>query len=273
MPYLQNLHTHTVFCDGRDTPEEMVRAALAQGLDSIGFSGHSNTPFDHSYCMTTEQTAQYRREIERLKEAYAGRIDVLCGLERDLFSDAAPDEWDYIIGSVHYLRWGNRYIDFDLDTASVRTIVAEEFGGDGLAFARAYYETVCGLAEQERVDIVGHFDILTKTCEQTPGLIPWESDAYRKLALEALHTVAARHPVFEINTGAIARGYRTTPYPAPFLLKELRALGGQIVLTADCHNSRFLLTHRQVACELAKSCGFHEMLVLREGRFQPIALT
>ena len=40
---------------------------------------------------------------------------------------------------------------------------------------------------------------------------------------------AAWHPVgtlLEINTGAIFRGYRTTPYPAPVLLREGREMGG-----------------------------------------------
>ena len=41
MKYRQNLHTHTTFCDGKDTPEELVEAAIAKGFDSIGFSGHS----------------------------------------------------------------------------------------------------------------------------------------------------------------------------------------------------------------------------------------
>ena len=37
---LQNLHTHTVFGDGQNTAEEMVRAAIAAGCGSLGFSEH-----------------------------------------------------------------------------------------------------------------------------------------------------------------------------------------------------------------------------------------
>ena len=51
-----NLHTHTTFCDGVDTPEEMVQAALGLRMDTIGFSGHSFTPIDTSYCMTERAT-------------------------------------------------------------------------------------------------------------------------------------------------------------------------------------------------------------------------
>ena len=42
MKHLQNLHTHTTFCDGQSTPGELVRAALAAGLTALGFSGHSH---------------------------------------------------------------------------------------------------------------------------------------------------------------------------------------------------------------------------------------
>ena len=40
--------------------------------------------------MTLEASAEYRKEIARLKEKYAGRIRVLCGLERDFIH--SPNE-------------------------------------------------------------------------------------------------------------------------------------------------------------------------------------
>ena len=41
MAILSNAHTHTTFCDGKNTAEEMVQAALDNGFVSLGFSGHS----------------------------------------------------------------------------------------------------------------------------------------------------------------------------------------------------------------------------------------
>ena len=43
---LQNLHTHSRFCDGADELEDIVLEAINQGFDTIGFSSHSFTPFD-----------------------------------------------------------------------------------------------------------------------------------------------------------------------------------------------------------------------------------
>ena len=42
---MQNLHAHSVFCDGKNMPEEMIRACLAAGMDSAGISIHSPLPF------------------------------------------------------------------------------------------------------------------------------------------------------------------------------------------------------------------------------------
>ena len=81
---MKDLHMHTVFSDGKNTPEEMVQEAICLGLDTVGISDHSHL----DPCgMTLEASEEYRKEIARLKEKYAGQIKVLCGLERDFISD------------------------------------------------------------------------------------------------------------------------------------------------------------------------------------------
>ena len=65
-----NYHTHTTFCDGRDTPEQIVQEAIRLGCPAIGFSGHSVAPYDYAG-MTPEHEAQYRAEVHRLQAAYA----------------------------------------------------------------------------------------------------------------------------------------------------------------------------------------------------------
>ena len=90
-----NLHTHTRFCDGKDSPEEIVEAALALGFQTLGFSGHSYTSFDDSCCMTGEREEKYRQEIARLKEEYSDKIRILCGIEQDFYSDYPAYQSDF----------------------------------------------------------------------------------------------------------------------------------------------------------------------------------
>ena len=98
-----NFHTHTRYCDGKNTPEEMVLSAIELGFDSLGFSGHAFTDIDLSYCMTPEKTEEYIAEINALKKKYAGRINIYCGAELDIFSPDIGFDYDYTIGSVHYI--------------------------------------------------------------------------------------------------------------------------------------------------------------------------
>ena len=75
MKYLQNLHQHCTFCDGKDTPEDVVLGAIAQGFDSIGFSSHSFAPWAMAYCpKMTPDAVEYKTAIRTLKENYKDKI-------------------------------------------------------------------------------------------------------------------------------------------------------------------------------------------------------
>ena len=71
---ITNLHTHTTFSDGKNTPEEIVLTALEQGFCSIGFSDHAYTSYDISYCMNDEKG--YIKEVRRLQEKYKKEIEI-----------------------------------------------------------------------------------------------------------------------------------------------------------------------------------------------------
>ena len=137
----QNLHTHTPCCDGKNTAEEMVLAALEQGLDSLGLSGHS--PLEGE-CWAMEEAAvgRYRREVLALREKYAGKMEVFLGLEQDILSPLPEEPWDYLIGSVHMLEREGERFSVDESAETFRRGVERWFGGDPLAFAEAYYRQV-----------------------------------------------------------------------------------------------------------------------------------
>lgn len=265
--YRQNLHTHSIYCDGKDSPEEMISRALELGFDTIGFSGHSYMHFS-PYCRGKEaQFEEYRKVIPPLKEKYRSKINVLCGLEFDMYSVCDMTGYDYMIGSMHYFKIGDEYVGFDRDANAVAEVIEKYFDNDGMKYVKAYYEGLTHLHEYGKFDIVGHFDLITKHCENHQ-FFDVESKEYRNAALEALHAVAEKFDVFEVNTGAIARGYRTAPYPAPFLLKELKALNRSVILTSDCHDNKYLDCEYDSALDLIRSCGFSEAAVWTQDGFQ-----
>ncbi len=271
MEYKQNLHIHSTFCDGADTPEEMVLTAIENGFDSIGFSGHSYMHYSPSYSMSLEGTLDYIKEINRLKPKYAEKIKIFCGLEFDMYSGVDLSPYDYIIGSVHYLEIGGEKIGFDRSAAEVKRVIDTYFGGDGMKYAKAYYETVAKLPDYGKFDIIGHFDTITKHLENA-DFFDTDSKEYRNSAISALEALKGKIPCFEVNTGAIARGYRTTPYPQPFLLDEFKRLGFKAVISSDCHNRTMLNCGYEDAAELLKQHGFKEIYALTDSGFKPFAL-
>ena len=105
--YLQNLHTHCTFCDGKDTPREMIEKAIEKGFDSIGFSSHSPMFYSPAYAVTSSDIPKYSKMIYDLKEEYSDKIDIYCGWEYDMYTDCDMGKYDYMIGSLHYFKFGD----------------------------------------------------------------------------------------------------------------------------------------------------------------------
>lgn len=235
-----NYHTHTAFCDGKDAPEELVLEAIRLGCPEIGFSGHSYTSFDESYCMSREGTKEYKSCIRSLQKKYAGKIRILLGVEQDFYSEEPTDDYDYVIGSVHYVKRGSDYLPVDESPERQLDIVKRYYGGDFYGFAEDYYLNVAVLYQRTRCGIIGHFDLITKFNENQ-ALFDTGNPRYRAAAGKALEELMAQPVVFEINTGAVARGYRREPYPERWIMEKLLRGRKAVMKNSDAHSKENLL--------------------------------
>lgn len=249
-----NLHTHTCFCDGKHTPEEILKAAMEQGLETVGFSGHAYVPFDKGCCMSPEGTEQYRAEIARLRTLYEDRIGVFCGIEQDYYSPDPPRDFDYVIGAVHYLCADEVFYSLDDRADILHDLIRKHFSGDPIALARAYYEMVAQLPERTHCNVIAHFDLITKFNDRDP-IFDETDPRYLRYALDALDLLIEQNMIIEINTGAIARGYRRAPYPAPIFLRRIAEKGGRVTFGADSHSKETLLFAREEALHVARAAG------------------
>ena len=260
----QNLHCHTTFDDGADTPEAMVNAAISAGLTSIGISAHSPVPGE-VWCMRKENEPKFKAEIHRLSEKYRDWLKVYCGLEYDSRSVRRFEGYDYVIASVHTLS------GIPVDNTFEESQQAIEHYGSADAAACAYYEQCACLADIAQADIIGHFDLLTKF-DELHRLYDSGSRIYRDAAFAAMERLNAAEKIFEINTGAISRGYRSTPYPAPELLLHLKAIGGRIAVSSDAHSAAAICCAFDKAEALAQSCGFKELWQLGSNGFEAVVI-
>ena len=232
----KDLHMHTAYCDGKDSPEDMILSAIDKGLKTVGISCHSYTSFDTSWCTQKEDIPRYIAELRYLRAKYFDKIHVLCGVEQDYYSDYPTDEFDYVIGSVHYMKVGEDYIPVDEDPEILKTAADKYFGGDIYALCELYFDAVAGVVNKTECDIIGHFDLISKFTEQT-DIIDTTNPRYIAAWHKAADELLKLNVPFEINTGAISRGYRTQPYPSAEIIAYIKARGGRFVLSSDAHSA------------------------------------
>ena len=123
--------------------------------------------------------------------------------------------------------------------------------------AEMYFDTAGGIVAATDCDIIGHFDLITKFNEPVEiydtsderYIAAWKravdrifddcAERYKngcRNRLEKLGVLeAGDRPVFEINTGAISKGYRTGPYPAADQIAYIKSKGGILILSSDAH--------------------------------------
>ena len=267
-----DFHIHSTYCDGKNSLEELICAAVDKKMDAIGFSGHSHTSFDESYCMSAENTEKYIRDIRKLKLKYKDSIEIYLGIEKDRFSDITDlDRFDYVIGSVHYAAKNGVYIPVDESAEILMNGVNEHYEGDIYSFCEDYFRLVCSLADDSTADIIGHFDLVTKFNERDK-LFDTTDKRYVSAVNEALYLLAAKDKIMEINTGAISRGYRTIPYPDEDILIKWRKLGGRIIFSGDAHSIDGMCFKFDQAERLTKKCGFKTSVVFKNGSFEEVCL-
>lgn len=261
---LTNYHTHTKFCDGKDSAEEMVLTAIEKGFDALGFSGHGFTTFDTSYCM--KSIKDYITEINRLKNKYKDKIQIYLGIEEDAFEFVNRNDFDYMLGSCHYVKTKDGILPIDLSHEGFKKLI-DAFDGNPITLAKAYYESFTNYVLARKPDIVGHFDLITKYDEVEESLF-LKNPEYNKLAEKYLTQALKSQCIFELNTGAIARGYRKSPYPAENLLHIIRKNDGKIMINTDCHNKDYLDCEVANSRKLLKDVGFEYVYVFYDGELK-----
>lgn len=263
MTGLSSCHNHTEFCDGKATARQMAAAALAAGFSDLGFSAHCDP-----LCAHLDEAA-YLTALRALQAEYKGRLAIAVGVEQDYYTPVAdPSRYDYILGSVHYVRGPatGQLWPMDWKPEAFRMGI-EELGG-APALVKAYYANVAQHALRDRPAVTGHFDLVTKN-NRDGAFFDEDAPWYRALALEALDGCLETDSIVEVNTGGMFRGYRERPYPARFVLERILERGGRVAVNADAHETAALTYGFAEARALLADVGFREIWALRDGRFAP----
>lgn len=270
MSFFANFHTHTTFCDGKNTPEENVSAAIEKGFKVLGFSSHATWPFPFGDSIKKEEFKGYTQEINRLKQKYADRLKIFCGFEADYippfcrpdfsaYEDFSPD---FLIGSVHYLFNGE---DCPQDTMPVDWSpeklfggIKRHYGGDAKKMICHYFETERKMLEECCFSVIGHPDLVRKFNKTAP-FFDETSGWYKNELKETAKAISRAGVICEINTGAMSRGFLDLPYPSEYFLTLLFEKKVPVMINADAHAAENLDFGFEQAAALAKKIGYTEL--------------
>ena len=260
-----NYHTHSTFCDGANTPNEIVTEALKLGMTHLGFSGH----MDVGVYMKFED---YLTEIRKLQREYREHIEILCGVELDnLYDPKYSEKVDYVIGSTHYLDVDSEMpFSVDYKPEEVVRLCKEFFEGDYYKLCKSYYELEAKIIDRFPCTFIGHFDLVTKF-NYVLHFVDETDTRYLAPAYEAMDYLVSKGVMFEINTGQSLRGKL---YPSIPLLRRLKEIGGEIIINSDAHKAADLMKKFDMAVQIAKECGFNHTnyLTMKRGKRETIQI-
>jgi len=252
-----DLHNHTHFGDGVNSPAEMVQQAGQRGMTVFGLSEHFPRPEGYNYPiesfnhrMLAGRWFDYVSEVQRLKAAEGRDPKLLFGAEIDFIPER--QEWiraevsgftfDYVIGSVHMIdTWGFDYLHDDWDNRDVDALYTR------------YYEILIQLVRSGIADFIGHLDLI-KIYKNTHPPTRDHTDE----AIEVLKEAARLGTFIEVNTGALRKPCKELA-PAPDLIKEAVRLKIPFTLGSDAHKTADVGYYLPEVAALLKDLGVREV--------------
>jgi histidinol-phosphatase (PHP family) len=254
--------------------ERYREAAQERGIEELGVSEHIyrfrqalelwRHPFWERYALD---------DIDEYCAFVRERTDLRLGIEAD-FVPGAEDrtanllearDFDYVIGSVHFIREGA----VDMDDFTVWD--PKHPGRSPEEVWRRYFETVAESAKSGLFDIIAHPDLVKIWGSAHPGRIP--AGDLRHYYEPAVEAIAEAGVAVEVSTAGLRKPVGEI-YPAPPFLAMCLEAGTPIALSSDAHRPQDVGAGYEQALELLAELGAGELSVFegRVRRSEPIGV-
>lgn len=280
--FKHNFHTHTTYSDGKAEPEAYIRAAIAAGMKSLGFSEHAPLPFENSFAVQDAfQLGQYVEEIQELKDEYSGKLNIFVALEADYIPGASlgfdhlKREYglDYIIGSVHLVndKVGRMWFIDGPDREIWKKGLEAIFDNDIRAAVTAYYEQVMNMISSQKPEVIGHLDKILM--HNKNEFMNEEEDWYRELLMQCLEVARDHDSIIEINTRGLYKKRYHTFFPGPWVIQKMHEMNIPVTLSTDAHlpeDVNKLLGEAETAVRRA---GYKELWIMKENGWSAEPIT
>jgi histidinol-phosphatase (PHP family) len=253
--------------------ERYREAASERGISELGVSEHV---YRFTQALEVWGHPLWREYAHDDLDAYCGFVrestDLRLGIEAD-FVPGAEDrmanllqarDFDYVVGSVHFLR------DHALDTDDYSVWGT---GRSPEEIWREYFRTLGEAARSGLFDILAHPDLVKVWGPAHPDRPLPEGDLRRYYEL-AMDGIAESGIAVEVSTAGLRKRAQEI-YPAPAFLEMCLEAGAPVALSSDAHRPEDVGADYDQALQLLDSLRVGELSVFdrRERRLEPIAST
>ena len=262
-----DLHMHTEYSVDAAQPQsaaDKVRACIGAGLDIIGITDH----WDYFRTRGPSENRDVEaclRDIRAAKQAFAGEIEVLTGIEiGEPYVDPAADEFlrthelDMVIGSLHVMP-----DDIDIYFHDYETLDCD-------AFLHSYFDELLKMEAHGGFDVLAHIDYPLRVMKHE-GYVP-SFDQYMDRIEQVLRACIDRGYALELNAAGLG-GWMKQVGPPQNILYEYRRMGGErISIGSDSHTLDTVGRGLDDCIRNARAAGFDSVTVFRNRRPEQVAL-
>jgi histidinol-phosphatase (PHP family) len=247
--------------------ERYREAADERGVGVLGVSEHVHrfrqalSVWDHPFWV-----ANAVDDLDGYCAFVRDETDLLLGIEADYVfgrEDRMANllderDWDYVIGSVHFLQ--DRALDMRGDWDVWRSADPDKVW-------RRYFETLGEAARTGMFDVLAHPDLV----KVWGGDAPVPDGDLRRFYDLAMDGIAESDVAIEVSTAGLRKPVGEI-YPAPAFLEMCLEAGRPVALSSDAHVPADLAFRYDEAVELLESFGVTELATFerRERRLEPL---
>jgi len=266
-----NFHTHSLYCDGKSSLDEIINEAIKLNIINLGFSSHAPLKLKNEWAMPNFETLEkYILEIETLKKKPYQNLKIFTGLEADhtpLLSTNFEElkekyNLDYVIGAVHLVKKVDIEEPWFIDGPEENFIngLKNVFQNDIKTAVYAYFNQLFEMLQTQKFDIIAHFDKIK--LNNANRFFDENEKWYIDLCLQTLELIKEKDVIMEINTRAFYKMKRKDFFPSFYLIEKAKEMNIKIIINSDAHHFTELISGYQEAFLAAKNAGYNEQMCL-----------
>jgi histidinol-phosphatase (PHP family) len=279
---LKNLcfHSHNIFCDGKNSIQEMIQSAVNNNVTHFGVSSHAPVKFINKWSLNHDDLQKYSDEIDTVKEKYGDKIQIFKSLEIDYIPELSyPFKYfkdllglDYTIGSIHLVlnKENGKLWFIDGNKEECHQNFKNIFSSNIRLAIASYYSQIREMIETQQPNIIGHID---KVVMNTAGTFFDETeDWYLNEVDKTLDTLKKYGCIMEVNSRGLYKNKWHTCFPSHTILSMAKNKNIPIIIATDAHHTSEILAKYNEAAIIAKSAGYSHQTIFDNYSWKEIKL-